>query len=179
MGALIAGCAGPSRFVHAQADFPYYEKVGVIPFESLAQDRLAGAKVADYFFTELLKTGFSEVMDPGQFQAVILQIRGNKPMSASWSTEELSRLGEETGVQGIFMGIVREYEMTRVSREAFPLVSLEVRLLDAATGTVVWSASHTRRGGPTLPLTGWREIHTLGELTTEICKDLLSTLPTE
>ncbi len=69
--------------------------------------------------------------------------------------------------------------MTRVGGESFPLVSLEVRLVDLATGIVVWSASHTRRGGPTFPLTGWREIHTLGELTAEVCKDILDTLPTD
>lgn len=167
------------HFVHAEADFPYYERVGIIPFESLSGDRLAGAKVSDLFFTELLKLNFAEVMDPGQFQAVIATVRGKKPVNDAWSAEELSRLGEEAGVQGIFMGTVRDYEMSRTGRDAFPLLSLEVRLLDSATGTVVWSASHTRRGGPTFPLTGWREIHTLGELTAKVCKELLGTLPSE
>jgi hypothetical protein len=167
------------HFVHAEADFPYYERIGIIPFESLSRDRLAGAKVSDLFFTEILKAGFAEVMDPGQFQAVIAQIRGNKPADVSWSAEELLLLGEAAGVQGIFMGIVRDYEMTRVGREAFPLVSLEVRLLDAATGTVIWSASHTRRGGPFFNDTATTEIYTLGELTAEVCKDLLCTLPSD
>lgn len=170
------GCAAPAQFMHPDADLPYYETVGIVPFESLEADRFAGAKVTNVFFSELLRTGFSEVMEPGQFQASMTRVRGGTPLNKPWSSSDLAKLGEESGVQGIFTGIVREYEMTRVGRESFPLVSIEIRLLDAATGRVVWSASHTRRGGPTMPFTSWREVHTLGELTTKMCRELLSPL---
>ena len=175
--ALLAGCAGPQAFVHPEADFPYYESVGIVPFQSLGQDRLAGEKVTNFFFNELLRTGFAEVREPGQFLDVIQRIRGVTPASTPWSTADLTRLGEEAGVQGVFVGVVRDYEMARVGRDSYPLVSIEVRLLDTATGRVVWSASDTRRAGPTTPIFGWGEVHTLGELTTRMCRDLLRTLP--
>ena len=174
---LAAACGGPTHFVHPEADFPFYENVGIVPFVSLGQDRLAGEKVTDVFFTELLRTGFAEVNDPGQFLAVIQRIRGATPLSTPWGTADLAKLGEEANVQGMFMGVVRDYEMTRVGRDSYPLVSIEVRLLDAATGRVVWSASQTRRTGPRTPIVGWGEIHTLGELATDMCRDLLRTLP--
>ncbi len=170
------GCAAPAQFVHPDADLPFYETVGIVPFESVNADRLAGVKVSNVFFTELLRTRFAEVKEPGQFQAAMSRVRGGTPTNKPWSSTDLAKLGEEAGVQGIFTGIVRDYEMVRVGRESFPLVSLEVRLLDVATGRVVWSASHTRRGGPTMPFTGWREIHTLGELTTQMCRQLLDSL---
>ena len=77
----------------------------------------------------------------------------------------------------MFVGVVSDYEMVRVGRESFPLVSIEVRMLDSATGLVVGSASQTRRGGPVTPIFGWGEVHTLGELTSKVCRDLLDTLP--
>ena len=80
---------------------------------------------------------------------------------------------------GTFTGTVRDYEMTNVGRCTYPLVSLEIRLLDVSTGNLVWSASITRRGGPDMPFMGWREIHTLGELTTAVCRELLKTLPAQ
>jgi hypothetical protein len=173
----LPGCGGPTRFVDAEADIPFYESVGIIPFPSYAADRAAGARVTDIFFSELLRKNFAVVVEPGQFSAAMRKVRGDTPSTNPWSQEELAKLGELTGVQGIFMGTVRDYEMTRESRKSFPLVSLEVRLVDAGTGRLVWSASETRKGGPGVPLLGWGETHTLGELTADVCRDLLATLP--
>lgn len=173
----LASCAGPTRFVHPEADLPYYRKVAVIPFTTLAQDRLAGEKVTNVFFAEVLRLGFDQVVEPGQFAAAMTRVRGGTPHANPWSTADLAKLAEETGVQGFFLGTVRDYDMTFANREPFPLLSLEVRFIDAATGRLVWSASRTRKGGPKMPLLGWGEIHTIGELTSEVCRELLRTLP--
>jgi hypothetical protein len=174
--ALLGGCGGPAHFINPEADLPFYERVGVIPFASLSPDRLAGERVASVFMTEVLDRRVAEVVDPGQFAAAMQKVRGGTPFSNPWSTADLAKLGEEAGVQGIFVGTVREYEMARAGRESFPLISLEVHLVDAASGRIVWSASRTRRGGPSFPLFGWTEVHTLGELAAEMCRDMLGTL---
>ncbi len=173
----LVGCAGPARFVDPEADLPFYEVVGVVPFVTLAQDRLAGEKATNVFFTELLGRRFARVTEPGQFTAAMQRVRGGTSAANPWSTAELVRLGEEAGVQGVFMGTVRDWDMAPAGRESFPLISLEVRLVDTASGRVVWSASQTRKGGPALPLIGWGEIHTLGELASDMCRNLLKTLP--
>jgi TolB-like protein len=175
---MMTACSGgPTSFVHPLADVPYYERVAIIPFTTLSQNRLAGEKVSNVFYNEVLLTGFAEVMEPGQFLSVSNVLRGNTSPTTPWSPADLARLGQEANIQGVFMGIVRDYEMARVGRENFPLLSLEVRLVDTATGNVVWSSSYTRRGGPAMPVFGWGEIHTLGELTTVMCRDILRTLP--
>lgn len=175
--ALVLSCAGPTRFIDPEADLPYYQTVGVIPFTSLALDGLAGHKVADIFFTELLHQGFAQVIEPGVLAAAMVRARGGNPPANPWSAAELAKLGEEIGAQGFFMGAVRDYGMERVGRDEFPLVSIQVRLVDAATGRVVWTASQTRRGGPAFPIFGWGEIHTLGELVSKVCRELLDPLP--
>ena len=174
---LVPGCAGPVRFLDPEADLAYYERVGVIPFTSLAQDRLAGEKTTNVFFTELLDRRFTQVAEPGQFAAAMVRTRGGTPMTNAWASAELIKLGEDAGVQGVFMGTVRDYEMTQIGRESFPLISLEVRLVDTATGRVVWSASQTRKGGPALPIIGFGEVHTMGELCSQVCRTLLGSLP--
>jgi hypothetical protein len=171
-----AGSGAPTRFVNPEADLPYYERVGVIPFKCLAQDPLGGEKTTNVFYAELLRRHFAEVVEPGQFAAAMTRVRGGTPYTNPWSGEELAKLAEETKVQGFFMGTVRDYEMTPSGRDLFPLLSLEVRLVDATTGRVAWNASQTQRGGPAFPLFGWTEIHTLGELTTRECRALLATL---
>jgi hypothetical protein len=176
--AVLLGCSpGATRFVHPEADLPYYQTIAVMPFETLASDRLAGEKVTNVFFSEVLRLGFDQVVEPGQLTTAMIRLRGGTPPSNPWSTEELAKLAEATGVQGFFMGTVRDYDMVPVGRDIFPLLSLEARFVDAATGRVVWSASETRRGGPAPPLMGWMATRTMGELTTRMCRELLATLP--
>ena len=176
--ACALGCSsGATRFVHPEADMPYYEKIAVMPFETLAADRLAGEKVTNVFFSEVLRLGFDQVVEPGQLTTAMMRVRGGTPPANPWSTEELAKLAEATGVQGFFMGTVRDYDMVPVGRDVYPLLSLEARFVDAETGRVVWSSSNTRRGGPPPPLMGWMATRTMGELTTEMCRDLLGTLP--
>lgn len=184
VGLGLAACSGPVRFVHPDADVAFYESVGIVPFTSLAQDRSSGYKVSDIFFTELIRARFAEVAEPGQFAAAMKLMRGGTPVDAPWASADLVRLGEEAGVQGVFLGTVRDYEMMRIGQGTYPHVAVEARLVDVASGRVVWSASDTRTGGPGVPLIGWLfslfgkgETRTLSELTSSVCHDLLSTLP--
>jgi len=180
LGLAVAGCGSPvTRFAHPEVDFSFYETVGIVPFESFGQDRLAGEKVTSVFFAELLTQNFATVREPGQFAAAIQRVRGSGTTNLPWSAADLARLGSEAQVQGVFTGTVRDYEMTSVGRSMYPLVSIEIRLLDTSTGNLVWSASTTRRGGPAMPFMGWREVHTLGELTTAVCRQLLETVPAQ
>lgn len=179
-GTLILGvmsCGGNSQFLDPEADLPYYEVVGVVPFVSLADDRAAGPRVTNIFFTELLRTDFARVAEPGQFAAAIARVRGNTPAPTPWSTADLVRLQEEAGVQGVFMGTVRNYEMVREGRDSYPMVSLEVRLVDTATGRMVWSASETRKEGPGFPLLSWGRARTLPDLASRMSGELLEGLP--
>jgi hypothetical protein len=174
---VLTGCGGPTRFVDPEADMPYYQNVGIIPFSSLAGDRAAGLRVTDLFFSELLRTGFATVVEPGQFAAAMSKARGGGSPEKAWSTEELLKLKELTGVQAVFMGTVRDYSMERERMESFPLVSMEARLVDTETGGLIWSASRTRKGGPGFPILGFWEVRTLGQLGADVCHELLNTLP--
>jgi hypothetical protein len=80
-------------------------------------------------------------------------------------------------VQAVFEGIVRDFEMARIGQSSFPLITLEVRLIDVPTGQVVWSTAVTERGGPKVPVFGWGEIHTLGELSNKVAAEAVERLP--
>jgi hypothetical protein len=172
-------CGGSRQFLDPEADLPYYERVGVIPFESLAGDRAAGERVYHVFFNELLRTGLAQVAEPGQFIAAMALVRGNKAPAAPWSTAELAKLGETAGVQGVFLGTVVEYEMVRIGRDAFPMVTVEVRFVDTQTGRMVWSATRSEKEGPGIPLLDWGGKKTLGELSAVLIEDMLRPLQRE
>ncbi|MCX6836066.1 MAG: hypothetical protein NTW07_13245 [candidate division Zixibacteria bacterium] len=170
----VVSCAPPPEYVNAEADFGFYQRVGVIPFASLTGDRAASDKVTASFITELLMKNSVEIVPAGDFyKAVRETVKGEKVnLPEEITAAELTALGQATGAQGVFVGAVRDYGMVRVGSDEFPLVGLIVRFLDCSSGKVVWSYETTRRGGPKFPIVSIGETHTLGELTTKVCRDV-------
>lgn len=170
----LPSCASSPVYVNSEADFGFYQRVGVVPFSSLTGDRSASDRVTASFITELLMAGAVEVAPAGDFyKAVREAIKGDRVnLPEEITAAEATVLGQVTGVQGIFVGAVRDYGMTRVGSDEFPLVGVIVRFLDCNSGRVVWSYEVTRRGGPRLPIVSFGETHTLGEMTTKVCRDM-------
>lgn len=174
---VVAGCGTPIRvFVHPEADMAYYTKVGVVPFQSLTRDRLAGEKFGIEFTTALFAAKMFDVIDYGIFVNQLVEALGSRTVRDGVSLEELKKIQVTTGAQGIFLGSVISYEMVSSGSGRFPEIQVEARLIDTETGTVVWMATITERGGPKTPVIGLGEIHTLGELSQKVSKKLVSKL---
>lgn len=173
--ALTAGCGKSMRvYIHPEADLAFYSKVGVLPFRSLAGDRFAGEKIGIEFTTALLAEGLFDVYDYGVFVNEVLQAIGERTPPDGPSQEQLKKIAEATGVQGIFYGTVMQYDMVPTSSGTFPTISVEARFIDVETGTVVWMVTMTERGGPKTPIIGIGETHTLGELAQNMCKEIVN-----
>jgi hypothetical protein len=170
-------CSAPVRvFTHEQADMSFYQRVGVIPFRSMTADGFAGDKFTASFVTALLSSKLFEVVDPGVFATTLKQIAGARVPEDSLTPEQLKKIGEAAGVQAIFIGSVSQYEMQATGSGPFPVITAEARMVDVATGTVVWTASASDRGGPKTPIIGLGEVHTIGELADDISRKMVATL---
>lgn len=175
---LLASCCGCSSlidsrsFVNPQTDFSFYTRVGLLPFRNMAEDRLAGEKMTEHFMTELLIAGELEVMDPGQFNAVVTQVAKTSAAVSTidLSAEQLTRIAEFAKVQGIFMGTIEDYKMIQLGGDQYPLISMTVKFIDAPTGTVVWQNTISSTGGPNLPVVSFGETFTLGGLSQKVCE---------
>lgn len=170
---LSCGCGSlvESRsFVNPQTDFSFYNRVGLLPFKNMAEDRLAGEKMTEHYMTELLIAGELDVMDPGQFTAVVATVaKSNAPVtSLDLSPEMLTRIAEFAKVQGIFMGTVEDYKMIQLGGDQYPMISMTVKFIDAPTGTVVWQNTVSATGGPNLPIVSIGETFTLGALSQKV-----------
>lgn len=173
---LTMGCGGSNSFLHEEADWGYYERVGVLPFASLTNDRLAGDKMSSAFTSHLIFSRKFAVAEPGQFlSAYSISVGANTAPPIGLPITNLSALGDSAGVQGIFEGTVRDF--LEGSATGRPLVSVEVRLVDVKTGTIVWSTSVTRRGGAAIPILNLGGARTLSELTESVADELVGRLP--
>jgi len=176
--ALGCGCAGTASYVNPDADLDYYQRVAVAPFWTVSGDRFTGQRVADAFTAELLLADRFDVMEPGQFRHILAEVVDASAASARGMTAgEIKKVGQEAGVQAIFVGSVLTYDMQRIGQNQFPVITVEVRMLDVETGRLIWNMQVTRKGGPTVPLFGFGEVHTLGELTRKVCHELVAHLP--
>jgi hypothetical protein len=171
---LAGGCGKSLRtYTHPEADLGFYTKVGVLPFKSLAGDRFAGEKFAIEFTTALLGTEMFEVVDYGVFINDVVKAIGVRVPPDGPSKEQLQQIAAATGVQGIFYGSVMQYDMVPSNSGSFPTISVEARFVDVETGTVIWMATMSERGGPKTPIIGVGETHTLGELSQQMCSDMM------
>ena len=173
--ALALGCSGPRSFVHPSTDIGFYQKIGVVTFRNLTQDRFAGQKMTSTFITELLLAKKFEVAEPGEFDQIVREVRqaASGSEEQELSAEQVKIVGDKAQVQGVIEGEVKEFQMTRIGSEDFPLISVTVKLVDVPSGQVVWMSSHTAKGGPKFPIFSFGETRTLGELAQKVCKKLV------
>jgi len=176
---LAAGCGGTRAFLHPEADLSFYQRVGVIPFLSAGGDQTIALAATGNFVTELLIEGGYELAEPGDFMIRAAKAAGGTDLlrTQPLNADQIRALADSTEVQAVFEGMVRNYEMVRVGQGNYPLVSIEVRMIDAETGKLLWMGSRTRRGGPGVPILGWGETPTLSELLTKVCSDIAKEVP--
>lgn len=142
----LTGCRSTrqTHYLHKNADLGAIEKVAVLPFENLTEERSASDKVQKIFQMELLALDVFEVAEPGQ---VTKTLRGSGLTSPEMlGDREFQKIGQELGAQALFVGTVVDYAETRTGTTLTPEVTIQVRLVETQTGATIWSTSHTRAG---------------------------------
>lgn len=123
------------------------KSVAVIPFENLTKFPDAGQIVATLFTTELYQSTDFKIVDRNQVKRIMRENNIGSPKVID------RRLAQEIGklldVDGVFVGSVSEY-WYRMDRRSYrnqgdePAVGINARLVDVASGEVLWASSHSR-----------------------------------
>jgi len=170
---LLMSCSGPRIFVNPEADLLYYKKIGILPFKDVSGTRGAAQKISLIFYSELMLQGNFEIIDPGELMKKIKEITSSQNSTPELGLSEIKKLGDVTGAQGVIQGVVVEYTTVRSGGESYPLITLDVKLLDTQYGKVVWEITYTKTGRSKIPILGVGGTATLPELTQEICQDIV------
>lgn len=174
----LVSCGGYRLYLNDEADFGYYERVGILPFANLSNDKNASEKVTASFLTEMLIGSHVEIATMGDllktYREIVKDDRFNLPEQLT--AEETQAIGKVANLQGLLVGTVRDYGMVRSGQTDFPLVSIVIRFVDCQSGKVVWSYEITRKGGPKFPIFSFGETHTLGDMTAKVCREAASSL---
>ncbi|HSP35267.1 MAG TPA: hypothetical protein VLU46_13200 [Thermoanaerobaculia bacterium] len=144
ISACASGRSTQTRFLHKNADLGAIGKVAVLPFDNLSQERAAGDKVQKIFYLELLSLDVFDVAEPGQVTKVLRGVAGTS--LDALGPAEYRKIGKDLGVDGVFTGSVVDFAEGRTGSTSTPDVTIQLRLIETATGATVWSAGQTRSG---------------------------------
>jgi hypothetical protein len=125
-------------------DFASVRVVAVLPFENLTKDNQAATRVRDVFMNTLLSTGAMYVLPAGEVARGVS--RAGIERATIVSTEEAIKLAGILKADAIITGVVREYGEVRSGTASSSIISLSLQMIEAQTGTVVWTAFSTRGG---------------------------------
>lgn len=173
--ALLVGCSRHPRLYFKPAyDFSGSRKIAVLPFENLSDDGGAGEKLQKIFLVELLKQKKWEVLEPGEVERALreLRIRATDKLSS----EQARQLKEKLGLDWIFFGTALEYSTPQAGSREAPVVSLTARVLDAATGEIIWAAFGSRQGDDSEFLFEVGKVNSTSELAKKIAEKMVAGL---
>ena len=142
----FAACSSATSEVYKDPnmDFGTIQVVAVMPFLNLTREQQAAERVRDVFMNMLLATGGVYVLPAGEVARGISRAGISDPSGPS--TEDLIKLAGIVKANAIFTGVVREYGEVRSGTTAANVVSVSMRMLEAKSGKIVWSASSTKGG---------------------------------
>jgi len=176
--AVLTGCAstrgGEVTYHDSNMDFGSLQSVAVMPFANLTPNTNAAERVRDVFITMLQATGAVYVLPPGEVGRGISRTSLATP--AAPTPEEVMAFSKIVKADAVISGVVREYGEVRSGTTSSNVISVSLRMMEARTGKVVWSASSTRGGITTVDRLFGGGGKPINAVTEEAVKDLLDKL---
>lgn len=175
---LLFNCGGgkvsPAFYLNRDVDFSFFQRVAVLPFENLTNDRFAGEMVRQVVISELLATGLVEVAVPGDPISAIenMRLKPDDPLSA----EQIKEIGKKLKVQAVILGAVEEFEQVRYGTIASPEVSITLMMADVSSGSIIWSVTKTKGGASFWARHFGARSDTMSETVLEVVREALQTL---
>ena len=132
-------------------------KIAILPFKGPTE--LIGQSVSDLFITEMLRAGRYELVERSQMSKVLSE---SELSLAGISAAKAAAVGQMMGADGVVIGTVDEYATVAQGGHPYPSVGMSVRMIDCASGKVLWSAdlaSRAEKKETTMPMEARRVAH--------------------
>ncbi|MFZ5432233.1 MAG: GNA1162 family protein, partial [Calditrichota bacterium] len=143
-------------------------------FSNESHAAAAGYAVQNQFVAQLMSDGYS-LIEPARAQQILYETRCG---AGEISVEAVNVMRRELGADFILTGTVETYSGAFVPDWGDdPEVSMQVRLIDAAEGTIAWSQTASRRGSQGLVMFGYGATHGLNDLSRQLVRSLVHAIP--
>lgn len=145
---LAAGCAshrgGNVTYHDPNMDFSLIRSVAVLPFSNLTTSPKAEERVREVFMTMLQATGATYVIPPGEVARGVS--RSALTNAATPTSDDVMRLAKNLDADVVITGTLLEYGEVRSATTTANVISLDIQMMEAQTGKVIWTGSSTQGG---------------------------------
>jgi hypothetical protein len=155
-------------------DLSFIKKVAVLPLDNLTNDKYAADAVRQVAINELLLTGLVDVALPGD--ATVAMEKAGVREASSLNTQKIKEIAGALKVQAVILGAVEKYGEVRSGSFTAPEVTITLMMADAATGSILWSATKTAVGDSFMARHFGARSESLSELTVKVVRDCIRTL---
>lgn len=173
---MLSGCGVPALKPFAGRHLRGDEgvKLAMLSFDNLSKTQGAGKSMESIILTEFLKSSPVRIVEPGEVAAALSEERVR--LATSIPRETIQALGKKLGVDLFMVGVVHEYEMQTASGAGgsgqVPVIALTLRIVDAASGEIVWAINAARGGSDKETVFGIGRIKSLNALADDIAKEI-------
>ncbi|MBF0623406.1 MAG: hypothetical protein HQL82_01220 [Magnetococcales bacterium] len=147
LGLLVAaGCSligENSNFVHRELSTGFDLHVAVLPFENLSNNPTAGVAVSQLMATELYARKAFRIMEESEMRRRLTMRKVDMDRLADAAVAR--QVAIQLGVDAVLIGSVSEFAYQHGLREE-PAVGVNVQLIRARDGLVMWRASQSLMG---------------------------------
>jgi len=174
---ILFSCANRQKidyFIRKEVDPSYIKRVAILRFENNSQESFAAERIRNVVITEILAMGLFDVVDKALVDMILEEEAIGEKMTLDKAA--LRRLAKKLGVQGLITGSVDTYEIVREGTYSYPVIAITLRLIDGATGEVIWQASGNVSGYSTIGRLFGLRPKDYTQLSFELVKRLLATL---
>lgn len=173
---LLSGCAGSvdSYHIKENVDFSFIKRVAILPLDNFTSNKNASEAVRQVVTTEMLASGFVDVVVPGDVMAAINSI-GVKSISSP-SVEEIRALGKFLRAEAVVIGSVDNYGEVRRDNVTVAEVSITLMMVDTGAGDILWSVTKSSSGAGFMARHFGARTPTLSEAVSNIVREAIETL---
>ena len=142
-----------------------------MPFENLSGREEESQIFTKVFFAQLVASGALEMVDPTIVEAGMdtLGIRSAGTMTPT----QVRAMADTLHVSFLLIGSVLESGMIQGGDGPVPSVGATLRLVEAATGRVLWAGVHFRSGEDRESVFGWGRVRSIERLVSELASEML------
>ena len=151
------------------------QKVAILPFRNITNQRGAGKIITNLFVMELVASKLYQVEEMGNIREFFIRQRIRERGELDLDT--LKMLGRQLKAERVIMGMVHEYSrQVPGMSESSPTVSLSARMLDPETGEIIWKCQHERKGDDYIVALDWGKVRTTNLLAKKIIQEMIYTM---
>ena len=135
---MLTGCSSVESFVKPGYDFSKVDKVAVIDVQGDTKNEVVKDQIADFFNMQLLKKGYTPV-ERSHIQALLKE-------QEFQGSELTSQTGVQRAGQILNVPVAMLVTIPRFGEE----ISVNAKMTEVETGSIIWMASDTGSTGRTL-----------------------------